>query len=258
MLTCPKCSFDNELGRIFCHQCGTKLDLDQIKPAARGGPKIRRRGGWTPAKIARTAAEWIVVVLIIWVLWLALSVPQENAARPTNAELIAADSKRLDLVQLVERNRAGTIDVSETELNAFLSSLSFDKPKGTGIEVAPLGLRATLGDGWVQIAFWGELRMEKLVHKKLYISCTAVPTVEDGEFTVQPVAAYIGKLPLHPVLLNGTDLIQRYFRTLFGKLGYEKGLLDKLSSITIKPQQAQLTRQVVTNDVSQAAAPAAH
>ena len=32
MLICPKCGNDNELGRIFCHQCGDRLDLSSIKP----------------------------------------------------------------------------------------------------------------------------------------------------------------------------------------------------------------------------------
>ena len=39
---CPKCNYDNELGRIFCHSCGAKLDLTKIKPPTEGA-KMRRR-----------------------------------------------------------------------------------------------------------------------------------------------------------------------------------------------------------------------
>jgi hypothetical protein len=248
MLTCQKCSYQNELGRIFCHQCGTKLDLEAIKPPSRGGPKIRRRSDWTTQKVVRLAVEVLVVSLIIWVIWLAASVPDINFPRPTNAELLEADTKRMDLQRLVDLNRGGTVEVTEAQVNAFLGSFGMKKPAGKGLEIVPTGVRVTLDEGAVLGEVLGELHIGPSLRKRIYFSCTSVPVIQDGECDFRPVGATIGKLPIHPLLLDATDFIQGYFRRLFGRLGNEKSLLDKLTSVSVKPHRAILTYQPVATE----------
>jgi hypothetical protein len=254
MLTCPKCNYQNELGRIFCHQCGTKLDLEAIKPPSRGGPKIRRRGDWTTEKLMRLAVEIIVVSLVVWVIWLAASVPDVKFPRPTNAELLDADTKRMNLQQLIDRNRAGTVELTEAQVNAFLGSFSHGKPAGKYLEIVPTAIRVTLNEGTVNVESLGDLHIGPSLRKKVYLSCAGVPAVQDGDFDFRPAGAAFGKLPIHPVLLEATDFIQSYFRKLFGRLGNEKSLLDKLSSIAVKPQLAVLTYQPVAPESSKTSA----
>ena len=65
MLICPKCGYDNELGRIFCHSCGDKLDLSNIKPATAAEKKLRKAKRET-ANVTR----WIVRLCIVGVVLL--------------------------------------------------------------------------------------------------------------------------------------------------------------------------------------------
>ncbi len=241
MLKCNKCGFDNELGRIFCHQCGSKLDLNQIKPPSRGGPKIRRKGRMTPAKFARIVIELIFLLVALWGVYLACQTPEVRPFKPTNSQLLAADDKRLVLEQMVQQSRPASVEVSATELNAFISSMSFEKSKGTGMEVVPLALRADLGEGTVELSFLGELHSGDYLSKKLYISYTGAPTVEDGAFDFKPVSATVGELPIHPALLQATPFVQGVFERLFSRLDNERSVLDQLTSIEVHRDRVVFT-----------------
>ena len=52
MIECPKCHFSNELGRIFCHQCGSKLDLTKVKAPSEGA-RVRRRMAMSVGRAVR-------------------------------------------------------------------------------------------------------------------------------------------------------------------------------------------------------------
>ena len=240
MIACPNCGFENELGRIFCHQCGNKLDLNAVKPPSQGGPKIRRRRTWTPAGAARRAAEIVILLLLAWALYLACQVAEFRPAKPTNADLLAADNKRLELDQLVLRQQPASLEISETELNTMLSSLGFDKPKGTALEVVPLNFQAKLGDGVVELRLLGELRVAGGFSKKFTLNYTGTPVVLDNVFEFHPASAYVGRLPIHPMLLSTTSFIQNRFAQLVVKLSHERDQLEKLHSITVTPGKVRL------------------
>src|SRR5437016_2780641 len=147
MLPCPKCGFDNELGRIFCHQCGTKLDLDAIKPVSRGGKKIYRKSKFTPARVVRRVVDLVILAVLIWGIYLMAQVPEVSTAAPPSDVALTVERKRAELDALVYQQKASALQFSEAELNAFLASFSFDKPEGKGIAVVPIKLQITLGEG---------------------------------------------------------------------------------------------------------------
>lgn len=239
MLECPKCKFDNELGRIFCHQCGTKLDLDKVKPPTKGA-RIRRRmatgvGHWT-----RIIAELAVAGGMICFVVLICITPDLHSIRPTNADLIAADNKRFDLDLLVSGRKPGVIEVTEGQLNAFLYSLSFEKPKGTGVEFTPLSLRGDFENGTMTISLLGEVRFDRYFTKRIYVSMTGIPEITPHGVDLKPTAGRFGSLPIPAKLLDSTDLMQKFLGKLLSNLRYERHSLDKLTSIKIDSDRAIL------------------
>ena len=242
MLSCPKCGFDNELGRIFCHQCGNKLDLNQIK-APTEGAKLRRRVAGRAQRIVRISIELIITCALALGIWMMCVVPEVKRVVPTNAELIGADNKRLELSKLVDGNKPGSVEVTEGELNAFLNSLGFDRPKGAGLEVVPLTVRSDFADGSIKITFHGEIHFGDFAKKELYLAMSGVPTADGNYFEFKPTGGWIGTLPIHPKLLELTDLFQNYFGRVFGRLDEDRRALYKLTSITVTPQKAVLTYQ---------------
>jgi len=233
MLICPKCNYDNELGRIFCHQCGAKLDLDKVKPTSRGGKIIHYRKQLTVGRIVNRVIAIVILVLIIWGIYLICQVPDIQPVKPTNAVLLAADNKRLALEQQLLQKRLFKMEITATELNAFIGGLGLEKHAGSGFTVVPVTLQVELGDGTLKLNFLGTAKFGDALSKKIFISYTGVPMTEQGHFEFKPIAAAIGQMPIHPKILQSTSLLQNYFGRLLSNLDHEKSLLDQLSSISV-------------------------
>lgn len=242
MLECPKCGYDNELGRIFCTQCGTKLDLTKIK-APTEGARMRRRAVKGAKRLTRILLELAIAVALIAGLVLMCLVPDIPPVKPTNAEMIAADTKRLDLDQLVNGRRPGALTITAAEFNAFVNTLSFEKPKESFMQFLPVTIRSEFDEGTVKISYVGDLKLKDFFHKHLSVTLAGTPAVDNGRFVFRAKAAWIGKMPVHPWLVENTGLFHTYFGRLFGKLRYEREMLDRLHSINVSPDGAELVFQ---------------
>lgn len=240
MLVCAKCGYDNELGRIFCHSCGTKLDLSQVKPPGQGGPKLRRRTRGQVWRYVRGAIELAVCAAIIYAIYLMWQVPAAPAAKPTSADMLSAEKKRFELERLITRGKPGKIEVTGRELNAFLGSMAMDKPKAGWLAFAPETVRMELGDGTVKVMLWGELRLGDDLKKQLYLSYTCAPSVADGVLDHKPVAAALGSLPIHVGIVESTPVIQNALGAVLGKLDRERDTLQKLHAIIVSRDRVSL------------------
>jgi hypothetical protein len=239
MVTCSKCGYDNELGRIFCHSCGAKLDLSGIKAPSQGGAKLKKRGGTGGKLLGRTIVIVILAALGV-VIFLAAQVPSLRPLSTTSQDLRSADQKRFDLDQLSARSQARQISITEGELNAFIDTLGFKKGEGKGVLVTPTNLQMELGDGVVKAIFIGKLSIGNAFSKGIYLSLTGTPTIEDGQFVFKPVSGAIGSLPVSPWIMEHTGLLENYFAKLFAHQTKEKQILDSLKSISVTPQQVVL------------------
>jgi zinc-ribbon domain len=239
MLTCPKCGYDNELGRIFCHSCGAKLDLSGIKAPSQGGAKLKKRGGTGGKLLGRTIGIVILAALVVGIFLIA-QVPSLKPLSTTDQDLRVADQKRFDLDQLSKRSQPAKISITEGELNAFIDTLGFKKGDGKGLLVAPTNLQLELGNGVVKTVFVGKLSIGSAFSKGVYLSLTGTPTIEDGQFVFKPVGGAIGSLPISPWIIEHTGLLKNYFATLFAGQTKEKQILDSLKSISVTPEQVLL------------------
>ena len=85
MVTCPKCGYDNELGRIFCHSCGTKLNLQEIKSTNEGGRALKKKKGRSPiGRLVRGTINVAIPVALIVTVYLAVQVPGIRPISTTN------------------------------------------------------------------------------------------------------------------------------------------------------------------------------
>ncbi|HUJ10552.1 MAG TPA: zinc ribbon domain-containing protein [Verrucomicrobiae bacterium] len=239
MLTCSKCGYDNELGRIFCHSCGAKLDLSEIKAPSQGGAKLKRKGGTGSKLVGRTIGILILAILIVGVFLLA-QVPAVPPISTTNQELRSAEQKRFDLDQLGTRKVPQQIAFTGNEINALIGTLGFKTGDGNGLWVKPTDLRVELGNGVITAVFLGKMSIGNALSKAVYLSLTGTPTIEDGKFVFKPVNGAIGALPLSPWVIEHTGLVKNYFATILAGQGKEEQILDSLKSITVTPQEVVL------------------
>ena len=242
MVICQKCGYDNELGRIFCHSCGTKLDLSEIKSPSQGGKSLKKKkaGGGAGKTIVRII-NFVILAVAIASIYLAVQVPTLRPITTTNEDSLSADKKRFALDDLLLQKAPRTISVSEAELNAFVEMLGFQKGAPKILEVVPTRLQLELGDGVVTAIFIGKINFGGSVEKQIYLSYTGVPTIEGGQFVFKRVGGALGGLPINPWLLEKTGLFDRYYAKVFGNLGQEKQVLDSLASISVTPKEAVLT-----------------
>lgn len=241
MVICQKCGYDNELGRIFCHSCGTKLDLSEIKSPSQGGKSLKKKKAGGIGRTLGRIVNFAILAALIAVAYMAVQVPVLRPITITNEDSLAADKQRFALDDLLLEKVPRTITITEPELNAFVESLGFTKVAAKSLEVIPTRLQLELGDGVVTAIFIGKINFVGSLTKEVYLSYTGVPTVEGGHFVFRRVAGALGSLPISPWLLEKTGLFDHYYAKVFGNLGQEKQVLDSLASISVTLKGVVLT-----------------
>jgi hypothetical protein len=242
MIVCSKCGYDNELGRIFCHSCGAKLDLTEVKAPGQGGRTFRRTRGGVGKLFSRLVSIALLAVIVL-TLFLACQVPNIRPISISSDDLNKSDEKRTALDRLLVEKKPDTISVTEGELNSFVQTLGFESGSAGTLQVVPTKLQLELGDGVITAVFLGRLHIAGSVDKQVYLSYTGVAMVENGHFVFQPTAGALGSLPLPRWFLVKTGILDRYFANLFVNMNREKQVLDSLSSISVNPQSIAFNYQ---------------
>jgi hypothetical protein len=230
MLTCPKCGYDNELGRIFCHQCGQKLDINQIKPPSRGGKSLRKKRALDLGQILRWTVRLILLGALVWIIYSIAQVPPLKALETTDADLVSFYKKRDALENAIALKRAVNLTFTQAEVNKFLDTLKLEKPEGKGLVMSVTDLQVELERDEATAIILGKVGIGTTWEKQLYIRYTGTPGVADGRFVFTPVTARIGTLKVPRFVLERTGLVQGWYRQLFGQLE-EKRLLEAASKV---------------------------
>jgi hypothetical protein len=243
MVICSKCGYDNELGRIFCHSCGAKLNLSEIKSPSQGGKDLTKKKKSRAGVMFVRFIQIVILLAIVATIFLALQMPVLRPISTTSEDLTSIDKKRFELDGLNLSKTPRTIAISETELNAFIDTLGVQKGEAKGPSIIPSKLQVELGDGFVTAIYIGKIHLGASFEKQLYLTYSGVPVVEGGHFFFKPTGGAVGSLPVHPWILEKTGLFDRYYGKLFGNLGQEEQMLDALASVSVTPKEVLLKYQ---------------
>jgi zinc-ribbon domain len=243
MVICSKCGYDNELGRIFCHSCGTKLNLSEIKSPSQGGKDLTKRKSKGMGRMLKRTIGILILLAIVAVIFLALQVPALRPISTLSEDLTSVDKKRFELDGLNLQKSPRTIAISETELNAFIDTLGLQKSEAKSPSIIPSKLQVELGDGFVTAIYISKIHLGGSFEKQLYLTYSGVPTIEAGHLVFEPIGGAVGFLPIHPWILAKTGIFDRCYANLFVSLGQEKQMLDSLASISVTPKEVLLKYQ---------------
>lgn len=233
MLPCQKCGYDNELGRIFCHQCGTKLDLDAIKPVSRGGKPIKSKKGGTGIGVwIRRIVGLGIFGVVAFSIYLMCQVPV-LPGKPEDKDVDAGEKKYGAIEKLVQRKKPGSLEITAGEMNGYLSILH---PSDANVRW-----------GFVPEQIWVEtepklltfhllmtMHVGDLFTKKLCLTWTGEPVIKNGQIQFVGDSGKFGELSWPNQLINAVGFHARLFGAIVEKLPGERDVLSRLSRVEVR------------------------
>ena len=164
MINCPKCGAGNEIGVLFCRNCGDRLDLQSVRPEVNRG---RTGKEWDAARIAGTVFKLFTLAVLLYVLFLGWGLfarPMGLAGSvPENSVMEAAQTKADDMF-VTAYKVPKTYEFTSAELTALadgLCRLPVAAPTGgAGMVVLPEHLEIVVRSSntmqaFLRLKMWG-------------------------------------------------------------------------------------------------------
>ncbi len=230
-LVCAECRHENEAERIYCHNCGERLDRsvvaaqknaqDPQEEARRrlqkmlGPPNRARQNFFAVSKLALAAA--VVAVLV------EIALPPE-LPEPTK---IVSPQIDLDLENAASYRKPGPLEYSQDQINAYLAYRLASKKKALNKPLLDF-VRATASfrEGACTIGMERSLFGYSLFSRTSYrVEASA------GKIAATNVGGWIGRMPVHPVIMRFGDII---FADLWSALDRERKLLGKMDAVNFR------------------------
>ena len=202
-LICPDCRHENEPERIYCHNCGGRLDRSKVRKEKIAndetleGTQQRLQKLFDPNR-GRTKRLFVKLgKLLVGALCFAVLIqmflpPDLPAARETG---VFAPMISMDLLTALERPTPSQLTYSQEQVNAYLASAIRRKGSPAQEGFFPIHrLAVELDEGRclinVEQRFFG-----------LTISDGSAwrVAVEQGKINATCVGGYIGRMPIHPL-----------------------------------------------------------
>lgn len=230
-LTCPQCSYVNEAERVYCHNCGAKLDRSLLpkeddkktrETIERTRQRVKRmtnpgRGLEDVKSLFKTLA-WAAVAAALYLM------VREPDNIPPPVEGLADRLINSELMDVLESPQPRALQFSEKDINQHLATAR-SKTKGyMGIkfERAFARLEPSVLHIGMQQSLWGF---------PVYTGIGQKLQIKGGRLVATPVAGNLGRLKIHPAIMEYASVA---FRQLWGAFTREKEQLDKMREVRIE------------------------
>ena len=242
-LVCKQCNFENEPERVYCHNCGAKLDRSLLPPEAtkRSDPVVvqeRVRKLVSPRR--GTGRRWLLSLLLSLALaaFIAAVVviikPPEDIPQINQDAAISAPIITDDMEALVSQTAPAARAYKEDDVNAFLQSTIHGKPSGSSKIAAVKFERAYVrfDEGLVRVTY-----VQSVFGLPLYATTVDAVSIENGQLVVRPTAGSFGRLPIAPRLM---PYFHNVFAPLWKVLERDKNLVARLGNVSFHKQRVDL------------------
>jgi hypothetical protein len=229
-LTCPQCGYVNEAERVYCHNCGAKLDRsllpkeddketrDTIERTRKRVKKMTNPGrGLDDVKTFLSTLIWAAIVAAV------LLMARKPGDVPPPVEGIADRLISSDLMEATGSPQPRAIQFSEKDVNQHLSSARSKTKSVFGIQFQRAYTRLEPGVLHVgmQQSLWGYPVYSGVAYKL---------QIRGGRLVATTIGGHFGRLQVHPEIMTYASAA---FQQLWGALTREKEQLDKMQSVRI-------------------------
>jgi hypothetical protein len=238
-LTCKQCNYANEPERVYCHNCGAKLDRSLLpkepakntkETAEQSRKRVRKlvnptRGFFTNwhRGLLNVLASAISVAAVIQMVRPPAGIPPV----PTKDDLLNSPEIISNLQELQMSPTPQARQLTEPMINLYLANAV--KTTGDTSEDYFKFDRcfANLGKDVIRItteeSAWGY---------PVYAGASYKLSIAGGKLVATNVGGNVGRLPVHPMIMEYCGFA---FDQLWAALAREKALLDNMQSVTVQP-----------------------
>ena len=238
-LVCPECRRENEAERIYCHDCGARLDRTALAKVAPKGEDVketqrRLRTMLDPQRAKMRHLFFKTSKMILGALATAVLVqmllPPDLPARPKMGEF--PPQINLDVENAVLNHQTAPLQYTEGQVNAYLGSAL--KSKQAALSKLLQFERAVVSFDETVCRVTAE---RSLFGYSIYTATTSKVSVQNGTVNATNVGGSIGRLPIHPLIMKYGDAL---FADLWSALDREKKSVAKMGAIEFHPQAVVL------------------
>jgi hypothetical protein len=240
-LVCPECRRENEPERIYCHDCGARLDrsaLAKVAPKGEDAKETQRRlrSMLDPQRAKMRLMFFKVSKLLLGALAMAAVIvmvlpPLDVPARVKSDEF--PPQITLDLENATTSRGAAPLRYTETQVNAYLGNALKSKQAALSKLLTFERALVNFDDGVCRVT-----AERSLLGYSLFTATSSKVAIDNGKVVASNIGGSIGRMPIHPLIMNYGDVI---FSDLWTALDREKKAVAKMGAIEFQPQTVVLT-----------------
>jgi len=241
-LTCPECRRDNEAERIYCHDCGARLDRSALanrKAAKAETPEDlhkRMRGMFSQRRIKAKLflIKTVKVILAASVAAALLEILIPPDVPPVVKSETLPPQINLSLEDLTESKQPKALQFSEDDVNAYLANVMKHKKEKLNHPLLAFE-RAMLGfsEGNCRVTI-----ERSIFGYSIFSSGDYDVQITNGKIVATPKSAAIGRMPIHPSALPYTGFL---FSDAASVMDREHKLLNKLGSVRLHEKVVEVS-----------------
>ena len=224
-LICPECRRENEAERIYCHDCGARLDraaLAKIAPKGEDAKETQRRlRTMLDPQRAKMRLMFFKISKVVLGAFAAAAViqmilPPDAPPPPKTGEF--PPQINLDIENAAMNQNSPPLQYTEAQVNAYLGSALKSKKDALSkllqFERAFVNFDENVCRVTAQRSLFG---------LSFFTSTSSKVTLENGTLKASNNGGKIGRLPVHPLLMKYADSI---FGDLWGALDRERKAVE--------------------------------
>ena len=240
-LTCSQCGFANEAERVYCHNCGAKLDRSLLPKAEEADKesidKTRKRvkkmtnpGGSNVVRELKALANVLVWAALVALIVGFVRVP--DGLPPAKSDDLSLRMIGSELAEAAESLQPRTLIITEAEANSYLRTSLKSK-----------------GSGWIPGAKF-ERAFVKFERENVYAgleqSLFGFPLhsgaryhigVKDGKFFAESAGGNLGRIAIHPALMKYASAA---FQPLWKALKRENDQVQGMQNVVVDKERIGL------------------
>ena len=244
-LLCKECKFENEPERVYCHNCGAKLDRSLLPPEVvqtRRDPaemqrEVQKMMKPAPVRLGRVVRNLLFCLIFGGLVAAGFEAFREPQGVPDLKQEQIDNARQIDaeLQASIDARAVRSLAYSENDVNAYLKNNV--RPKKNQAAIYGLkfeGVYAEFREGNV----CGITQRMSLYDFPLFFNVAHRVSLQGGKLTAVPVGARLGRLPLPAFVVKP---LNELFAPSWAAEKNDKRMVEQLGSIAFRKGQVQLT-----------------